>query len=274
MSLIIALAGRKRVVVASDSRGCAMDGSQADRYQKLYQAGQFTAVGTTGALDIAPGVGISERIAGICAREELRDSPRALLEALRDELREELTSRPNNRFPDGPIMFGAFAIRKKPDGWLDLLELEFAIETAADGSRFVGEPTLKAHFQGMPRGSSGFSIGQRYPKGWERAVNLDSTADAIVSGVDRIFAMAKAESEKANDMIGGPIDVAVIETTGFKWLRRKEPEPLAVPPPRPTVSASPFPRKSVLSQFCPIPVPLVRPFLLLFALASVAHGQV
>jgi hypothetical protein len=52
-------------------------------------------------------------------------------------------------------------------------------------------------------------------------VHPDNDDGALLSGVDQVFQIARSTSQSCQDEISGPIDVAAIDSAGFRWLRRK-----------------------------------------------------
>jgi hypothetical protein len=154
------------------------------------------------------------------------------LDAIEHELFAPITSLfADHSLPESPFVFAAFVIRKEPGGRLDLLELQFVVDTAPGGDRTIGEPHLIVHMEGaVPRGRFAFSLGgDCLTKGLEQKLDPDLPDEAVLAGIDGIFKAAKAESPVFDNRIGGPIDVCAIESTGFRWLRRKPDPPAVVP---------------------------------------------
>jgi hypothetical protein len=226
MSLLFALCGRHRVVVAADSRRMREDGVALDDTDKLFPCGHFTACGISGVTNLGTHTIVSELIEEISSRPSLRDSPQALLEAITEEMGPRLTRVFREKpLPDGHASaFSAFVARKQPTGELDLLELEFRITTFNGGKRTLDEPRVIAHAEGPPLGRIAYSLGHGdyLTQALEQRLDPDAGSDAdILTGVDAIFDGAMVESRKSKNDVGGPIDVALIDAAGFRWLRRK-----------------------------------------------------
>jgi hypothetical protein len=233
MSLLIALVGRRKVVICADSRavwGPAGSGNEGDIandcVQKLFQRGTHSICGMGG-------MALSDRLTEICSRTHLQDAPRQLLEAVRDDLSWPFTDWfKRSPFPSDPIVFSAFALQRKPSGELDLLELEFPTSVTASGERFLDQPNIKTHLEStiLPgRFAYSHAHGDCLTKKLEQKLNPDTCSDsAILSGIDEIFEAARNENAECYHEIGGPIDVALIDSAGFQWLRKK-PESLTPP---------------------------------------------
>jgi hypothetical protein len=167
---------------------------------------------------------VSEPVARICTREELQDSPRQLLEAIRDELFGSFASsfhkRPAN---DSPSLFNVFVIRKRQSGTVDLLELDFPVSRNGVTAR-LGAPVIKPLAEDMqPHGPFMFYTG--YPVAQSLAIDPDTSGDVIAS-VDRTFEAVRANDAAAGRRIGGPVDVCIIDNAGFRWLRKKPSAPI------------------------------------------------
>jgi len=173
---------------------------------------------------LGPGIYVSSRIQRICAEDTLRDSPRELLSAIRDDVQGALTALfAESPLPDLPSVFSALSVRRTPIGEIDLLELDFPVVTS-DGNPLLGEPTIKAHLEGeLPRGPFHFPVGRPdcLPKDVQKIADPDLPDAAILTGVDKIFEAVGAFSRSCRDEVGGPIDVAAIDSAGFRWLRKK-----------------------------------------------------
>jgi hypothetical protein len=222
-TLHILVNGYKRLVICSDSRGHTDQGPSIEEFQKLFRAGKRTACCTSGLLMLPPGIHTSNLIETICSEEELWDSPRDLLCAIRDATRERITELfLDGAVPEIPSVFGAICVRRKSNGQLDLLELDFPILTAPNGSRSFGEPTMKIRFDGV---FASFlythSRGDCLPQNMQHRIDPDLPDNDLLAAVDEVFRAARMTSKSCADEVGGSIDVAAIDSKGFCWLRRK-----------------------------------------------------
>jgi|ERR1017187_2872418 hypothetical protein len=225
-TLHIALCGRQRIVVCSDSRGHSRSGPSGDVFNKLFQAGQRTLCATSGVLMLSPDVYVASRVARICAEVRLQDSPRELLSAIRDDMHRPLVDLfTKNPLPDDlPSVFSAFSIRRSRNGEIDILNLDFPVVTGSDGRRLLGKPTTISQLEGLrPPGRFVYhhSRGDCLPKDLNQMVDPDLPDNIVLVAVDAIFESARASTQSCRDEIGGPIDVAAIDSNGFRWLRRK-----------------------------------------------------
>jgi hypothetical protein len=225
-TLHIALFGQQRIIVGSDSRGHSDDGPMGDNFQKSFQAGRQTLCGTTGVLTLPPDIYVSDRVARLCAKVHLQDSPRELLYAIRADMHGPLVEL-FTEYPlpdDAPSVFSAFSIHRRLNGKVDLLSLEFPIITQGT-NRLLAEPIIRPHFENYKvREAVAYHDGRGdcLTPDILRRVNPDFDDDSVLAGIDYIFESAKAFSQSCRNEIGGPIDIAVIDSaTGFRWLRRK-----------------------------------------------------
>jgi hypothetical protein len=222
VSLLIAVCGRRKVIVCGDSRAVYLDGRHRDDIQKLFQAGRYTVCGISGATHLGAAGSVPDRVSKLCAKEELRDNPVQLLDAIRADVHALLSEIPLP--PEDPIVFAAFVLRKQQNGNLDLLELEFPIATTAKGRRTIDQPCVTVHAEGPALGRIAYSLGHGdcLTRKLEQRLDPDVLSDdAIVNGVEEIFEAAKAENRKCQADIGGRIKVAVIDAGGFRWLPNK-----------------------------------------------------
>jgi hypothetical protein len=128
----------------------------------------------------------------------------------------------NRALPDMPSIFSAFAVQRSSNGKVDLLELDFPLSIASSGARSIGEPMLTTQFEGV----TGMFIyhhsrGDCLPEDLTRRVHPDMADTALLAGIDNVFDAARKKSKSCGDEVGGAIDVAVIDSGGFRWLRRK-----------------------------------------------------
>jgi hypothetical protein len=65
-------------------------------------------------------------------------------------------------------------------------------------------------------------LSRSWTKELERKLKVDDLGDELIlRDIDLIFETARSENCSCGEMIGGPIDVAVIESEGVRWLRKK-----------------------------------------------------
>jgi hypothetical protein len=127
-----------------------------------------------------------------------------------------------NPLPDLPVIFSAFSIRRKQNGEIDLLELLFPIITIQCGARLLDDPEIKPRFEGeIPRGAFVYYFGRTVPMELAQTLNADLPDSTLLGKVDDVFEAIRAVDDQCRDEIGGPIDVAAIESHGFRWLRKK-----------------------------------------------------
>lgn len=223
-TLHLVLSGQRQTVVCSDSRGHGEDNTvNTDDFEKLFCAGDRTACCMSGILFLppAPGVRASFQIASLCGEDRFRDAPRKLLTAVRDSVREGLSSMfAYHPLPDLPSIFTVFTISRKPTNEVDILELDFPIMNGS--GRRIGDPTISVKVDGASRMFLyHHSRGDCLPQDITNRVHPDSEDKALLSGIDNIFSAAMAKTKSCSDEIGGPIDVAVIDASGFRWIRQK-----------------------------------------------------
>jgi hypothetical protein len=170
----------------------------------------------------APGVRASIQIGRLCGEDRFRDSPRKLLTAVRDNVRAGLESMfAHHPLPDLPSIFSAFTVSRKKTNEVDILELDFPIVMSNSGRR-IGEPTISMKLDGaFGMFLYHHSRGDCLPDDVTQRVHPDSEDSALLSGIDSVFSAAVRKTKSCSDEVGGPIDVAVIDTSGFRWLRRK-----------------------------------------------------
>jgi len=224
MSFHLALCGRRKIAIGSDSRGMLSDGSHVDTLRKSFQAGKRTVCGILGVSRLGPEIYVADRISALCALTSLQDSPRELLEAIRDDLAPSLTA----IFAERPVprgssaVFSAFVIRRHHEGKVDLLELSFPVIVHGT-ARTMGDPVVKTQMADtVPRGVFAYTHGnQAPPNKLHERLDPDRLSDeAVLSAMDDFFAAC----ESAYGSVGGPIDVCEIEqSVGFRWVRKKEP---------------------------------------------------
>jgi hypothetical protein len=197
------------------------DGGHVDGLEKLFQAGQFTAVGITGVSALQTGVPVSDYVAHICGKAHLQESPWKLLDEIQREIEPMLRSMFKTVPLPSSIPFGAFVVSKRPSGELDLLELEIPISKGDRGMR-LAEPRTIVHAEGPALGRIAYSLGHGdyLTRGLEQRLDPDLLSDAdIVGKVDEIFRAATVESVAGGlDDIGGPLAIAVIDQGGFRWV--------------------------------------------------------
>jgi hypothetical protein len=238
-TLHLALFGKQRIIFCSDSRGHSESGPIDDEFQKLFQAGKRTLCATSGVLMLPPDLYVSSVIQSICGDNSFIDSPRELLYAIRDEMHGPLSMLCEaNPLPDLPSIFSVISVLRVRTGEIDLLDLDFPI-VMNDGIRMLGEPVIKSHLEGaLPRGPFVYhhSRGDCLP---HYVTNPDTAFDLIVPvagghlkdklfsdeevllEIDSIFEAVTAANKSCRDEVGGPIDVAAIDSVGFRWLRKK-----------------------------------------------------
>jgi hypothetical protein len=265
-TLNLAICGRSRVVVCSDSRGAAspVDGIPADdNCQKLFQCGTSTACASSGIL-IGPGLYIPDRLAAICADAKLQDRPRATLARIESELRGPIDAalledakHPVDRCSDD-FVFDVFCIRRQDSGAIDLVALHFPMTTDSDGNPALGTAEVSLPLidslpswapRDIVRGDGillppgaivpySFGHGECLTKELEQKLDVNVLSDeAILSGIDQIFETARQARPICAAEIGGPIDVAAIDAAGFRWLRKK-PAIAAVVAPAPSLASA------------------------------------
>ena len=233
MSLAIAYAGHSRAVVSSDDKQCGQY-TRLDDKTALFDAGPRTLVGIGGLLLLKPmqldtqefrefPEYIPRRVAGLCSDERLRDRPRDLLEAIRDDLHEPLLSS-FQKYPDTfqwilgdhKVIFQAFSVRRRPGGQVDLLQLMFPM-SEVDGRAVLHEPEIDVFCDAVPgaRGPA-YCAGGFDSKLPGLPPNPNYPDDQILAGMDRLYKIAS----DLDDAIGVPHQIAVIEETGIRWLRK------------------------------------------------------
>lgn len=231
--MILCVAGRSRTVVCADSRGIRKSGGISDDCQKLLKAGDRTACGFVGfsAFGPAPADQVSNRICGLLASAgRLKDSPREFLAAIGDmiyvPLKRLALKEGVAKFRwdmDTEVAFVAFCLSHGAKGELTLLELRLPIRigapnTPAENSTelTLGEPEITTHLADhIPSGPLAYWLGNEGKGGGGLPIDPDLSDSAVLEQVDRLF------RECANQIIGGPIDVAAIDGQGFSWLRKK-----------------------------------------------------
>lgn len=229
MSINLVKIGQHRVLAIADSRGCYKYGPPRDDLLKLFQLGSRTVAGIGGLTEIRPGDDIAERVEKLSAVDALADSPREFMTALASDLHEPL----RDRFAKNPHLFKwlladtsivltAFCLTRERSGEITLLELQFALENR-DGAPACGEPQIITHAERLvPARQMMYCAPTDFPmKHLFRQLDADSPDDCVLADVDRLFETAKRENAVCRAEIGGPLDVAVIDAEGFRWLRRK-----------------------------------------------------
>ena len=87
----------------------------------------------------------------------------------------------------------------------------------------MAEPTITARIDGIiPPGPFVYhaSRGDCLPADLS-GLDSDSPDSKVLGDVDKIFEAARATNASCRDEIGGPIDVAAIDSHRVHWLRRK-----------------------------------------------------
>ncbi len=230
MSMILCKVGRTRAVICADSRIVIGEGDGiSDDCQKLLQAGDRTVCGFVqfSAFGSAPADQISNRISGLLASDErLKDSPRKLLAAIGDvicgqikRLSLECPEGFRHVYLDSEIVFAAFCLSLSAEGELDLFELRLPIHQSPNASQgsseaTLGEPEIITHADHRPPGPTMYALGKEGPLA-ARPLNPDLSDSTVLEQVDCVFNKFRDEET------GGPIDVAVIDGQGFRWLRTK-----------------------------------------------------
>jgi hypothetical protein len=248
MSLIAAFVGTSRTVLLADSRVSTRGGYVADGSRKLFQAGSHTLCGIVGLAGFGGGDLFSTRVERLCAQE---NRPRELLCAIRDELcgpiAKYVAEDPEEfqwLLPDSEIIFAALAIRRNASGKSDLFELQLPIGQF-EGKPFVGKPTILMKFEGLRLRRHQEMIPVKSVHGellelWKKPLPpqrvtywigacdalekypdmLDPEgSDAHILTVSDYIVKASTDEET-----GGGLDVASIDSTGVRWLRRKKTE--------------------------------------------------
>lgn len=247
MSLHVAICGPNRLVAASDSRGCS--DVTRDDYQKLIQAGERTLIGILGMLTLDPEFLMADQIALMCAADKtLLDSPQSLLTALAEDLQPDFDRLYRDHpVPETPAVFSAFAVRRSRDGTIDLSELYFRVETDESGKRIVASPDVREQLSMVPPGPFIYTIGwagcllkclstpdrsneaavraamarEFHTPAMYRFLNSDLPDEVLLGRIDSVFADAKSRDSFCSEKIGGAIDIAAIDSAGFRWLRQK-----------------------------------------------------
>jgi hypothetical protein len=207
MSLHIVLNGKHRAILAADSRAAFPSGETHDDYVKLFVAGTRTLCGFEGIMG-----GKHDRhaivrvVAAVCARNDLQDRPRELLEAMRDELRADLA----RVVSEEPSLFSALVLQKAHSGAATLFRLEFLAGSEPTITP-VAEATSRAFFY-----SQGYDDGLTLEL--KRFADRDlQTDESAIRRVDQIFEAARASAE-----VGGRVDIITIDCLdGCRWLRKK-----------------------------------------------------
>jgi hypothetical protein len=234
VSLAVVACGRWQIVAAADSRSTS-DGIEAgsDSEIKLIECGSRTLCGLVGFTTLIDPVAnwrekVSDRVRKMCDRDGLQDSPALLLEAIRADTTPMLARRfALSPWPPGVVPFGAFAIKRDVSGLIEFLDLQYADETTGAGGRRMSDPVLKIHLDGQQSGVYLYATGRGdcLSPSLVRKMNPDLPDEGVLAQIEGLFADAAANG-RAEGSIGGPIDVAVIDASGVRWLRRK-PLPVA-----------------------------------------------
>lgn len=232
-----------RVVICSDSRGCDIRGLGpiAEDFQKLFQCGEWTACLIGGILMLSPNRRVSTRVAHVCARTALQDSPVELLRAIQNDLYPKFLHLPATPVPnltsDPPPAFSAYSIRRTRDGRIDMWELRFPVKIDSGVLRFDQPMPPICHFERFILQTGERCAILSHPdclstqataaNREHRHLITPGLSNEDLSGeVDKLFEMAMATNQTCNDQVGGPIDVAVIDSSGFRWVRRKPNRPI------------------------------------------------
>jgi hypothetical protein len=226
MSLSAVFIGRRRVVVCADSRTVGTEtGRICDRNEKLFQAGERSACGIGALINVGPRASdfVPNRIKKLCIDERLRDRPRELLSAIKDDIWRPLSrlfieepGRFKSLLPDQQVIFVAFCLTRRAMGEIDLLELRLPMLANQRGEPSLGEPEIESFMDGfLPAGPVIYSIGRANDLALQ--INPDLSDEPVLFAADRLFAAAAAHDQE----VGGPVDVAAIDEQGFRWLRKK-----------------------------------------------------
>lgn len=232
-TLHIALCGRSRIIVASDSRGHSPDtGPFGDDFQKLFKAGRRTLCTTSGLLTLPPDlhapVYVSTLIGALCVDDALQDSPKDLLRGIGAALRGRISALfARQAPPDMASIFSAFSVHRSSSGVINFWELDFPVLMSVAGTRIIGEPKITQKFKNYSGRPFAYYSGNEIPVGSMDNLSADAPDEGLLTGIDSVFEGARSLNASAHNEIGGPIDVAVIDPRGFRWLRRK---PIELPP--------------------------------------------
>jgi len=193
----------------------------------LFQAGERAVVGTVGITAVGQTAEdrMSYRIEKLCRDESLKDRPCRLLLAIAEDVHEKLVvlfREETWRFrwllgDDTEIVLAVFCCRRGPAGEIDLLELRLPLGVK-NGSPVIGDPKIKMHMERfIPAGAVLYQLGgsDEMTRHRSKIPNPDSSDSVVLASADSFYE-ACATSE-----IGGPVDVAAIDSDGFRWLRRK-----------------------------------------------------
>lgn len=226
MSLQIICCGRRQVIVCSDSRGVYEFGAARDHFQKLFAAGEMSACGIGGVLELSATDRIADRVLAFCSRQDLRDSPQKLLLAIRDDLFYSIKTlfeselRFKLRADVGEQLFTAFCIKRAPTGEIDFWELCFA-----PSGESLAEPELNARVENsIPLGPFIYSTGFTGAESVVNHIKPDLSDDELIlQSADATFLETTREKLYAGE-VGGPVDVIAIDKNGLRWLRKKSPD--------------------------------------------------
>jgi hypothetical protein len=222
MSLHVVISGDRQTIIAADSRAVTDGGEVSNDYaQKLFQCGWRTICGISGFTVGKTITGTlfcsQDRVEEICADYTLHDRPRAILDRIDRELHEPIAALVAEHAFTDDFLFESFCVHRRPDGVIDLLQMHFPIVIDA------GKPRLAAAEVTEQTTSEPFlwSCGQEL--GGLKKFDTEFTADdEILKAVDYIFESAKQHNSQQSPVeIGGPIDVAAIDSVGLRWLRKK-----------------------------------------------------
>ena len=228
MSSLMIKTGRTNIVVCADGSGIAKDGMIRADFEKLFQLGAHTVVGIIGTTHLRPDDEIAARIVRLCRKDALKDDPRAFLAALQNDLHQGFL----RRLADNPsdyawlqkdgvkIQFAAYCITKRPSGEIDILGLEFPLESD-NGRPVLGVPVIRAHADGfLPIRPIVFNVGCGLEKDPLPALDPDLNDRAIVAAVDSMVAGFKNEFAICRNEMGGTIGIMVLDPSGARWLRK------------------------------------------------------
>lgn len=241
-TLHLVAVGRQRAIICSDSRGYDAAPIPDVDFRKGFQAGERTFLGIAGLLrypasaiirrvtpnDFGPWVYLADHVGEICEREDLQDSPEALLATVGQELYPSVYRQiyVHNPLPDeasGAFVFSAFTFSRNEAGVCSLRELQFPV-TGVGGGRKLGEPKFITHLErAIPFGPFLWFLGKKIDRSIQLK-NPDSEDSAVLRSVDEMYEGAKKLDGKG--AIGGSIDVAAIDRQGFRWLRAKRDVPV------------------------------------------------
>lgn len=214
-------------MVAADSRGTLSTGGSRDDYQKFFPAGRHAVVALVGVVDLLAGdssgrlvrLSLTRRIARLCGEARLQKDPQALITEIVAELRELRMLPFHCALPRSASLVDVLIVGRGHGGYCCAWRLSLPIERES-----LAEPKLEQLQAGViPSGGChlhGIGLVETVQTlGFAKNPD-DSTDSEILAAIDKTFAAAAANPDRGAE-IGGPIDVAVIDSSGFRWLRCK-----------------------------------------------------